>query len=345
LGKYGSDMNPNRPNNSDDLFDQLLDYHLGAISDEDKSQIEQLLNSDPHAREINEQVKSTLAPLSTYDVPVPSGLKEKIISSARIPKLTVDSLLEDLTPDFTVPRRTIFSRFADFAATAAAIVLISSAVLLSSGYARQQARKAFCAGNLGILGSAITSYANDFHNQLPYAKVPVNATWYDPQSKQPRRIHLFVLVKKNYVSPQFLICPEEKSGGESSPVRELSSLDDFPKDWIVSYSFQNLFGDQKFSPKLRQLRWTQAQQMAVMADRTPLLAKDQLHRSIDSEKAFSPNHSGLRGQNILSLDGRVTWQKTPLFGPQQDNIWQAGTIRQYVGKEIPADPTDSFLAP
>jgi len=338
-------MNPIRPNSYDDLFDQLLAYRLGECAEGEKQRIEALLASNDEARQVDQDVQATLSPLADYDVSVPSDLKDKIIASCRIPRLSIDTVLNDLAPDVTVRRRTVFSRFVDFAATAAAVVLISSAVLLSSGYARQQSRKAFCAANLGILGSAITSYANDYHNQLPYAKLPSSAAWYDSQSKHPRRVHLFVLVKKGYVKPLYLVCPEDSVNFKPLPDQDLSKLNDFPKESLVSYSFQNLFGDQQFSPKLRQLRWAQAQQLAIMADRTPLMAKDQLHSTIDSETAYSPNHAGLRGQNILSLDGKVTWQKTPFFGPRQDNIWQAGTIRQYVGKEIPTDPTDSFLAP
>jgi hypothetical protein len=294
----------------------------------------------------DEQIKSLLQPLSAYDVPIPEGLKEKILLAAKTPTLSLEGILQDYTSQGPSRRRIIFNRFVDFAATAAAILMISTAILLSSGYARQQARKALCAGNLGILGSAVTSYANDYYNQLPYAGNAGNFNWYDADKKKPCRAHLFILVKKNYVLPQYFVCPEENFTNKNLSQKDLATLNDFPKNMIVSYSFQNLYGDRKFSPQLRQQRWQQAQNLAVMADRTPLLlTNERLKPDLDSESVFSGNHPKLKGQNILVLDGRVLFQQSPFFGPKQDNIWQAGTIRQYNGKEIPADATDSFLAP
>ncbi len=307
-------MNQTNPNNFDEIFD--------------------------------EQEKSLLQPLAAYHVPVPDGLKAKILMSVRKPSLSVEGILQDYTADGPSRRRIIFNRFVDFLATAAAILMISTAILLSSSHARQQARKALCAGNLGVLGSAVTSYANEFYNQLPYAKTAGNLVWYDAEKKKPCRAHLFILVKKNYVLPQYLVCPEENFTNKNINQKELSTLNDFPQKMIVSYSFQNLFGDQKFSPQLRQQRWQQAQQLAIMADRTPLLMTDeQLKPELGSGNTFSGNHSNLKGQNILVLDGRVLFQQSPYFGPRKDNIWQAGTIQRYNGQEIPADATDSFLAP
>jgi hypothetical protein len=307
-------MNQTNPNNFDEIFD--------------------------------EEARALLQPLAAYDVPIPDGLKAKILLATAKPSLSVEGILQDYTSEGPSRRRIIFNRFVDFLATAAAIIMISTAILLSSSHARKQARKALCAGNLGILGSAVTSYANDYYNQLPYAGTPGNPAWYDMEKKKPCRAHLFILVKKNYVLPQYLVCPEENFTNKNINPKELSALHDFPQKSIVSYSFQNLFGDQKFGPQRRQQRWQQAQQLAIMADRTPLLlTNEQLMPELDSANIYSKNHSNLKGQNILVLDGRVLFQQSPYFGPKKDNIWQAGSIYRYNGQEIPADVTDSFLAP
>ncbi|MFA5865700.1 MAG: hypothetical protein WC975_13585 [Phycisphaerae bacterium] len=338
-------MNLNQSNNFDDLFDQVLDYYLGAFSPQEERRMEDQIRSDPQTESVLRHIHSMLDPLKDYEVPIPAGLEQKIFSSVKTSKPSVEEILQDFTVAGSSRRRIIFKRFADFAATAAAVLLISSAILLSTGHVRQQSRKMFCAENLGMLGSALASYSSDYPQQLPYAKIASNGAWYDGQNNQPRRMHLFILVKGNYARPQFLICPEEKSNPKPILVKDMPKLNDFPENMIVSYSFQNLNGDQKFSPALRQIRWLRAQNMAIMADRTPLLTQDRLNPVLKSGPVFSTTHGRLRGQNILSLDGRVTWQQTPLFGPRQDNIWQAGNIQRYYGKEIPADSLDSFLAP
>lgn len=306
-----------------------------------------LMNPDNHDDDdaLSPEERAALSPLGAYDVPIPTGLKRKILLAARMPALSVETILKDFAPEAPSRRRLVFNRFADFAATAAAIVLISSAIFLSSGYTRQQARKALCAANLGSLGSAIAAYANDFPNQLPHARMTSNAPWYDAQRQHPRRQNLYVLVKRHYASPNHLVCPEERMATRILTPDEAARLDDFPAGVIVSFSFQNLNGDANFTPELLALRWKQAQNMVIMSDRTPLLSQNQLKADLDLSRAVSANHAGLQGQNILILDGRVLWQQTPVFGPQQDNFWRAGDIQKYSGRETPANAVDCFLAP
>jgi len=330
----------------DESFDRLLAFHLGGLTDEEREAMESELASDPEARNVSQQIESMLSPLeSLEDIPVPAGLKQKILLAAKTPPLTVESLLNDMSDSKPLRIRVLFNRFVDFAATAAAVLMIGTAVLLSSGYARQQARKVFCAGNLGVVGSAVASYANDFSRQLPFAYATSTGAWYDNRTGQPHRPHLYILVKRDYLPTQFLLCPEEAVKLRLLAPNELYKLNDFPSSVPVSYSFQNLFGDQTFTPQQRQLRWQQAQNLAIMADRSPLLSNNMMIPEPGSGSVFSQNHGRLRGQNVLSLDGHVSWQTTPYFGQRKDNIWQAGSIQQYSGKEVPTDPTDSFLAP
>jgi hypothetical protein len=334
-------MNPIRPNEFDD--DQLLAYHLGELSETERQQVEQAIAEDETLKEASESLAKILAPLADYEVEVPAGLERKLKFNARAQTVTVDTLLKDYTGSAPSRKRLFFGRMADFVATAAAIALICSAVLLSTGHARQQARKALCAGNLGSLGSALASYANDYYNQLPQANLASNNVWYDAARKQPRRVNLFVLVKQGYTSPEFLVCPEDAAN--PIPVTNLSNCIDFPTGSVVSYSFQNLHGDRNFTARQLQQRWERAQQMPIMADRTPLIRQGKLAQELATDQMASANHGSLKGQNILTLDGRVLWQDSPLFGPQRDNIWKAGQIRRYSGQETPADSTDSFLAP
>lgn len=338
-------MNKKQQDKSAEMIEKLIEYHLGLGSESFREEMEDNLDTDGELQASSERIASVLEPLESYEVGVPKGLYEKILFGihSRESAKTTDDILKELSSVSVPPVRAVIRRFADFAATAAAILLVVSALLLSSNHARRLARKAICAGNLGIAGSAIASYASDFPNQLPFAKNVSNRQWYDRAKNKPRRPHLFILVRRHYMNPKFLVCPEDTR--KTLTTQNLSNLLDFPAGSVVSYSFQNLFGDSQFNPRMRMLRWKHAQNMAIMADKTPLLKKHGLCPELSSEHAISPNHRSSGGQNILTLDGRVIWKKTSIFGPNNDNIFQAGQIQKYRGTEIPASPTDSFLAP
>lgn len=342
MERFGSDMNFEE-NDNFESYSRLVEYHLGLLSSHEIEQIQARLETSQELRKLSDQVEETLAPLEKYEVDVPVGLDRKIKLAVRAPKVTADTLLKDLTTHVPAKSRTVFSRWADFIGTAAAILLICSAVTLSTDHSRKQARKALCAGNLGVLGSAISTYANNYYNQLPQASAALNSVWYDPENQTPRRENLFILVKRNYVKPEFFACPEDSS--KHIRIDDSSAYNDFPHGSVVSYSFQNLHADRKFRDQQLQLRWQHAPTMPIMADRTPLLKKNRLNPNLPSDNILSANHARLKGQNVLVLDGRVVWQTTPVFGPQNDNIWQAGQIRNYSGKETPVDPSDCFLAP
>ena len=56
------------------------------------------------------------------------------------------------------------------------------------------------------------------------------------------------------------------------------------------------------------------------------------------------NHQGA-GQNVLYLDGHVSWSDTAQAGVRGNNIFLAEGIFHYRGDETPAGPTDTFLLP
>jgi len=59
------------------------------------------------------------------------------------------------------------------------------------------------------------------------------------------------------------------------------------------------------------------------------------------KKANSENHER-DGQNVLYVDGHVTWNKTPFCGMNGDNIY---TTRDAQVEASPVDRTDSVLLP
>jgi hypothetical protein len=342
-GNAGDNADANR-DDENSRNDIILAYHMGQLSNEQRLAFEKALTSDPELKTASDMMTLSLSHLDNYEVEIPAGLQAKLKFNAHAQPLTTHELIENYTNATPSHKpRLLFSKLADLIATAASIALICSAIMLSTGHARKQARKAMCAGNLGSLGSALTSYSNDYYNQLPQANLASNLAWYDAAQKTPKRANLYILVKYNYTSPELLICPEDHS--KSLPIKNLAKLFDFPINSVVSYSFQNLNGDKKFTSKQLQQRWQRAQSMPIMADRTPLMRGNRLQRKVSLDQTVSRNHNSLKGQNVLILDGRVVWQTTPLFGPEKDNIWQAGQIKEYQGKETPVNSTDSFLAP
>jgi hypothetical protein len=117
---------------------------------------------------------------------------------------------------------------------------------------------------------------------------------------------------------------------------ELSSYGDFAKASNVCYDSLNMCGDR---PNLRPPRV-----IAYMSDPNPLFVNARFNSSIDPVRTNSPAHK-FKGQRVLFLDGRVVRMTSPVYGPRGDNLWLAGTIRRYVGTEVPVDCDDAFLIP
>ncbi len=341
-------MNTQRHDRQNEIAEKLIAYHLGLLSEQEKAELESRICAENELSELSEKIKASLLPLEYYQVDVPVELYDKIVMQVHRDELTTEQIIADISKEGVSNRKYVFRRISDFVAMAASIALIVSAILLSVSHVRHQARRAICAGNLGVVGTGLACYANDFANQLPFARVSANR-WYDKDVHRAYRPHLFLLVKNHYLDPKFLVCPEDSRGyGILLTGKDLNNYNDFPKGSVVSYSFQNLFGDSKFSPRERYLRWERARQLAVMADRTPLLSSGiggKLRLPNNITEMLSPNHIFERGQNILSLEGNVVWQDSPLFGVNRDNIWQAGDIKEYRGTETPVSATDVFLAP
>ncbi len=129
------------------------------------------------------------------------------------------------------------------------------------------------------------------------------------------------------------------AGGELTP-------DDH--DWHtyeqVSYSYQNQYTNEPVRSDLHP-------RMAVLADKNPLFTVRHGRLIFDRSKPLEASSHGHahRGQNILTLDGTVTWTVRPVVvspdSQREDNIWLANDIDHYEGNEQPGSADDSFLVP
>jgi hypothetical protein len=346
-------MTPNDMNRQAELEMEIIAYRLGHLSDDDARRFAQRLADDAELRRIADELSDPLDALDSYNIYIPKDLHARVMSAVRTSRLlklhTDDADLTDASG--RTPRRRAFAgilhALKELSVAAAAVILITSLWTVTAREARDNSYRAMCAANLGSVGTAIARYYNDHPNQLPMARLASADRWLDPQTGQPRRPHLYLLVKHGYTEPKILVCPAAYVKCVSCcPSSQLRQYSDFTATVPVTYSFQNLFGDNRFTPRQLTRRWENAADMAIMADRTPLIADTGLSQDF-TPQSTSPNHLSLifRGQNVLFLDGRAAWQRSPVIDRSHDNIWQIGQLSNYTGTEVPEDPTDVFLAP
>jgi hypothetical protein len=169
------------------------------------------------------------------------------------------------------------------------------------------------------------------------------------------------LVKYDYLTPESLICPGDSgstvfiAADASTGGRELSDLWDFggsKPGRHCSYSYHMPFGPYALT--------TSAQPgMAVAADRNPFIRsprkkpkKISLFNPQGGKKAIRAGNAWQHendGQNVLFLEGYVSFEKAPYCGVGDDNIytfWDGGDIRrgaQPVLGSTPQDALDSLL--
>jgi prepilin-type processing-associated H-X9-DG protein len=237
-----------------------------------------------------------------------------------------------------------------------------------------------CKKNLSEIGNAMLAYANDYNGIFPRSG-GINCVWTAtiPDWKAADRYGAFgllengaggqgnisscfyLLVKYMNASPKIFVCPSDAGTTEfkladvDAGDKKLPDLWDFGPEpgSHSSYSYHMPFG-------LYALTTSSPPGMAVAADRNPWL---------DSPAAiakrypgnFNPNGSRKvvkygnavaheeEGQNVLFVDGHVSFENKAFCGVDNDNIytyWDGGDIRIGANPLIgigPMDRSDSLL--
>lgn len=246
---------------------------------------------------------------------------------------------------FAEPRRT-FGVGLRQVFTAAAVLLLGISLLMPAlDNQRQTQQQAACSYNLGVAGQQMGQYALDHAGMLP--RGPVGDSWIktgqpdaidDAGRYQSNSAHLYLLIREEYTAPSRLACASNDTAVTSMPG---SGQLDWASPQAISYSYQN----QHAVAPIRIDR--SSPRLAVLADKNPLFVvrgnKVVYDRDVKRDAA-STLHNG-KGQNILTLDNRVSWSSAPRVG--DDNVWQIqGHAGGYDGTEVPADAQrDSFLVP
>jgi hypothetical protein len=252
--------------------------------------------------------------------------------------------------------------------------------------ARFEKNMARCGGNLSTIGKAMAAYANDYNGRLPVAggkdtrwtghlhdwSAPDRSKAFalDPNGSNGEATvssSLYMLVRYMQLDPKSFVCPvdrgtrafrPEKYGmGKKGP----GNLWDFGPDPArhCSYAYQMVYSPYK-------LTMAAEPAFAIAADRNPWIDGPAGAGRASEFSSFKPDLEAFRGtseqarlgnaaghqrdgQNVLFLDTRMSFERRPYCGYQDDNIYTAwdgrGTVRgkpPKVGTQ-PGDAKDSLL--
>lgn len=205
---------------------------------------------------------------------------------------------------------------------------------------------------------------------------PGTALW--PDERRTGNVgNLYLLIRMGLARPDDFICPASGDQPAFGPFchqrfsflafkRSSLSLTDREKEFLrshatrhCSYSYQNMLGHPLGDASVadpcagRVLLHSSPPDLAVMADHNPYTQLQGEDRPCLDPQAHplanSLNHAG-RGQNVLYLNGAVTWHTTPLCGARlgdgtRDNIYRPGAGSVLDPENVPRHVRDSFLVP
>lgn len=334
---------------------QLTDYYLGLIDESQAAEVQQLLEDSPQARDFIKRVEQTLQPLKALPEPqAPDSLVALTLARVRsAAALESQENTKGLT--LAVPEASTGSvrprllRFPELITIAASIALVVGLLVPAVGEWRRMALRQNCLTQQASIGARIHSYAAAHDSKLPQIPQKQGKSWMRLDRVGPKRTdtsNLFLLVKLGYSKLKLFVCPSVGHDPQALNY-PLSELTDFPSESLVSYSYQNMFGIDR--PTL-----DSPQSFAILADRNPFLKLGPRPTTATFVLVnSSPNHGWdrrYRGQNVLRLDGSVSWNTTAQAGFKGDSIWRpadfTGKDSAYLqGMEVPANEDDSFLGP
>jgi len=232
-----------------------------------------------------------------------------------------------------------------------AIIAILLAIFLPAlNRAREASNRIKCAGNLRSIGQAIHLYIRD-HTQFPrmrcdpysslealFATDDDTATYSDNHLKNNVTAGYYLLVRQGYVRAEMFLCPSAlrektwiRDNGDPRTIRKYA---DFtwarPCSSILSYSFAIQYPNIHACPDYRPPP-NQPGDFAVGADAnsgmTAGVRPDSRRELV--RRANSHNHRW-EGQNVLYMDGHVSWQSTSFCGHDGDCIYRGGIAGPWV---------------
>jgi prepilin-type N-terminal cleavage/methylation domain-containing protein/prepilin-type processing-associated H-X9-DG protein len=262
----------------------------------------------------------------------------------------------------------------------AIIALLMGILMPALARVRQIAFRMVCGTNLSGIGKAMLIYAGDYEDELPRAGGR-NTTWGGPVvwnaanrnaayglaangtgGKATISSCFYLLVKYAEVTPKSFICKGDAgttefklSGEQAAGNLEFIDCWDFGSEPLkhCSYTYHLPFG-------LYALTTSSEPGMAVAADRSPWMKSPAAEAknianfnptgTMEQQKYGNSVSHQEDGQNVLFMDGHVSFEKRSYCAINDDNIytfWDGGDIRRgsvpVVGLTEPKDRKDSFL--
>lgn len=341
---------PTPSNDNSNIEPDLLDLHLGHLSDAQRADLLQRIAADPALASQQEAYSAIFHALGTLsDEAAPAGLARKIqarVAEAGPPPRVTHAPTSDAEPDeFAAGNWIIRVRsLSDIIAVAAVLVLAVGLGLPSLLQVRERSRIMGCSQNLQRLGQGLSAYASAFGDSLPFVGWNKRSSSWQPSNEpgvqlMPNRRHVYPLLRAGRVRAAWFICPSRRD--VAMPDDQIGQRNDFIEARNVSYAYQNMAG---VRPSL-----SGNPDLPILADDNPLFDNGLPLFGIGTRLGLmnvaemnSRAHRG-RGQNLLTIGGSVKFADTPYSGVDGDNIWLLKDVAEYKGREGPKSAKDSHL--
>ncbi|MBK9120103.1 MAG: DUF1559 domain-containing protein [Phycisphaerales bacterium] len=327
---------------------QLLDLHLGHLSETEQAALQARLLSEPRLAEQHSALTAVFDALQrSAEVPMPRDLVARTTTRVRqagpVPRIVRPADALTAAVERRSERVIRLGNLRDIVAVAAMIVLAVGVGVPTMLHMRDRAQRVGCSYNLAQLGIGMQQYASSFGSSLPFAGWSGRASWKPTDEpgavNVPNRRHVYTLLVQAYVTePQRFVCPSQPHMPMS--LEEVRRSNDFLEARNVSYAYQNMAGVRPSA--------NDDPRLPIMADENPLFADGVPlfdARRFTGRDAATQNSRAHRsaGQNILTLRGEVIWSRTPFAGLHGDNIWTLENVQVYTGHEGPQRADDAHL--
>ncbi len=343
----------------------ILDFYFRCGTDEHINRGRDLIADHPEASQLYADLEDTLTTLDhiKYE-PCPDNLAELTITRLKHAaagtqaQQYLENLLNEQSADNPVSakattQRTFWKSMTNTAAMAAMLALVVFLGYPAVSNMRQNSWKQKCTANLMQVGSAMGAYTAGNNGLLPSVSIKAGDPWWkvgdQGKPNQSNTRHIWLLVKNDYLKGSEFACPA-RDGSKPLDItaEEITALNDFPSRNNVNYSLMVMCDEAV--KRQRSGRLT-----AFMADLNPIFeninasanstSKDEFTKIMLTRKLrsmMSTNHKG-RGQNVLFSGGSALFNNNRIV--LNDDIFTVRGKDTYLGRELPCDENDIFLAP
>jgi len=338
----------------------IFDYCSGFTSQEQSTEVEELIASSKQASEIYSLFEASLSPLNSLECePCPDELVEKTLSrinnNSGAGPVQLDQLLADEGSKEYVPKSRILPSFGKILAAAALIFIAVGIWLAPLDFVRQKYWQARCQMQMRNIFQGLKNYISDHNGEMPAVAMKSDAPWwkvgYQGSENHSNTRNMWLLVRGGYVKPLEFVCPGSHHKQAAlqqinKSTAQLKSYNDFPGRQFVTYSFRircdntgNLFKSRRI----------------LIADLNPIFENIPEDYSGTFRITLKPslvgknsrNHNRL-GQNVLFCDGSVKFIRKRHTDISEDDIFTLQKMSpgcEIHGYERPDSQADAFLAP